>query len=113
MIIKMLTELRRRMDELSKNFNKEFENIRKNQTDLKDTITEIRNTTEGINSRPDDIEQISDLENRIMEITQSEQQKEKKFNEDISDDKSTCNAGDLGSIPGLGRSPGEGNNYPL
>ena len=23
------------------------------------------------------------------------------------------NAGDLGSIPGLGRSPGEGNGYPL
>ena len=27
--------------------------------------------------------------------------------------KSTCNAGDLGSIPGLGRSPGEGKGYPL
>ena len=26
---------------------------------------------------------------------------------------STCNAGDLGSIPGLGRSPGEGKGYPL
>ena len=26
---------------------------------------------------------------------------------------STCNAGDLSSIPGLGRSPGEGNSYPL
>ena len=26
---------------------------------------------------------------------------------------STYNAGDLGLIPGLGRSPGEGNNYPL
>ena len=26
---------------------------------------------------------------------------------------STCNAGDLGSIPGFGRSPGEGNGYPL
>ena len=26
---------------------------------------------------------------------------------------SPCNAGDLGSIPGLGRSPGEGNSYPL
>ena len=25
--------------------------------------------------------------------------------------ESTCNAGDLGSIPGLGRSPGEGNGY--
>ena len=27
--------------------------------------------------------------------------------------KSTCNEGDLGSIPGLGRSPGEGKGYPL
>ena len=27
--------------------------------------------------------------------------------------KSTCNAGDLGSIPRSGRSPGEGNGYPL
>ena len=31
-----------------------------------------------------------------------------------SDSKeSACNAGDLGSIPGLGRSPGEGKSYPL
>ena len=31
-----------------------------------------------------------------------------------SDDKgSSCNAGDLGAIPGLGRSHGEGNGYPL
>ena len=27
--------------------------------------------------------------------------------------ESACNARDLGSIPGLGRSPGEGNGYPL
>ena len=27
--------------------------------------------------------------------------------------ESTCNVGDRGSIPGLGRSPGEGNSYPL
>ena len=26
---------------------------------------------------------------------------------------SACNAGDQGSIPGLGRSPGEGKGYPL
>ena len=25
----------------------------------------------------------------------------------------TCNVGHLGSIPGLGRSPGEGNGYPF
>ena len=27
--------------------------------------------------------------------------------------ESTCNVGDLGSIPGLGRSPGERSGYPL
>ena len=27
--------------------------------------------------------------------------------------ESACNAGDLGSIPGLGRSPGEQKSYPL
>ena len=26
--------------------------------------------------------------------------------------ESACNAGDLGLIPGLGRSPGEGKDYP-
>ena len=30
-----------------------------------------------------------------------------------ADKESTYNAGDLGSIPGLGRSPGEGKGYPL
>ena len=28
-------------------------------------------------------------------------------------EESACNAGDLGSIPGLGRSPGGGNGYPF
>ena len=33
---------------------------------------------------------------------------------DGSDGKeSACNAGNLGSVPGWGRSPGEGNGYPL
>ena len=27
--------------------------------------------------------------------------------------ESACNSGDLGSIPGLGRSPGEGKDYPF
>ena len=29
------------------------------------------------------------------------------------DKESACNVGDLGLIPGLGRSPGEGKGYPL
>ena len=28
-------------------------------------------------------------------------------------EESACNVGELGSIPGLGRSPGKGNSYPL
>ena len=31
----------------------------------------------------------------------------------VSDKEAPCNAGDPGSIPGLGRSPGEGNGNPL
>ena len=32
---------------------------------------------------------------------------------DSAGKESACNVGDLGSIPGLGRSPGEGKGYPL
>ena len=48
MVIRMLTDLRRRIDEHSENLNKEAENTRKYQTEI---ITELRNTREGFNSR--------------------------------------------------------------
>ena len=35
------------------------------------------------------------------------------FPGDSDGKESACNAGDLGLIPGLGRSPGEGNGYPF
>ena len=35
------------------------------------------------------------------------------FPGDSAGKESTCNMGDLGSIPGLGRSSGEGKGYPL
>ena len=37
----------------------------------------------------------------------------RRFPGGSADKESTCNAGDLGSIPGLGRSPGGGNGNPL
>ena len=41
-------------------------------------------------------------------------QRESDFIPGGSDGKEyACNVGDLGSIPGSGRSPGEGNGYPL
>ena len=39
---------------------------------------------------------------------------EKNKQKNVSDGKeSTCNVEDLGSIPGLGRSPGGGHGHPL
>ena len=38
---------------------------------------------------------------------------ESSFLGDSDGKESDCNAGDLGSIPGLGRSPGVGNGSPL
>ena len=35
------------------------------------------------------------------------------FPGDSDGEESACNAGDQGSIPGSGRSPGEGNDNPL
>ena len=37
----------------------------------------------------------------------------KDFPSGSASKESACNAGDVGSIPGLGRSPGEGNGNPL
>ena len=54
MIIKMLKELRGRMDEHTEKFHRELENIKKNQRELKNTITEIKNILEGINHILDD-----------------------------------------------------------
>ena len=38
---------------------------------------------------------------------------DKGFPGGSEDEESACSVGDLGSIPGLARSPGEGNSYPL
>ena len=38
---------------------------------------------------------------------------QKDFLGDLDGKESACNAGDLGSIPGSGRSPGEGNGNPF
>ena len=37
----------------------------------------------------------------------------KRFPGGSAGKESSCTVGDLGSIPGLGRFPGEGNSYPL
>ena len=48
LIIKMLNNLGRKMDEHSDKFNKELENTKMNQRDLKNIKTGIKDTLEGI-----------------------------------------------------------------
>ena len=60
-------------------FNKDLEELKKNQPEMNNTITEMKNTLEGINSRITDAEWISDLEDRMVEFTAVEQNKEKRM----------------------------------
>ena len=46
---------------------------------MNNTITEMKNTLEGINSRITEAEHISDLEDKIVEITTAEQNKQKRM----------------------------------
>ena len=92
MIIKLLNELRGRLDEHNENLNREIvsikkdmETIKKNWKEMKNTITKMKNTLEGFNSILEETEgQISELEDKVAEYIQPEQQKEKRIlkNED-------------------------------
>ena len=63
MIIKMIKELGRRMDEHSEKCYRALEGIKETQIEPKNTITEIKNTLEGVNIRLNDTEEwISKLE---------------------------------------------------
>ena len=53
------------------------------------------------------------LQIHIRAMLQSVRSINAGFPDSSAGKESSCNAGDLGSIPGLGRSPGEGKGYPL
>ena len=66
-------------------FNKHLEELKNKQTEMDNTITEMKTTLEGINSRLTEAEEwISDLEDRMVEFTAVEPNKEKRMkrNED-------------------------------
>ena len=66
-------------------FNEDLEELKNKQTEMNNTITEMKNTLEGISSRITEAEEwISDLEDRMVEFTAMEQNKEKRMkrNED-------------------------------
>ena len=63
LVIRMLSELRKRVDEISENFNKETGNIKIDIENIKKDWSEMKNTLQGITSRVDEAEdQMRDLE---------------------------------------------------
>jgi len=53
LVIRLLSEFGKRIDEHRENFNKELGNIKRNQSELKNTITQMKSTQEGMNNRLD------------------------------------------------------------
>ena len=78
MIVKMIQNLRNRMEKIQKTFNKDLEELKTKQTRMNNTITDIKNTPEGINRVTEAEERISELEDKMVEITAREQNKEKR-----------------------------------
>ena len=97
MIVKMIQDLgirmEAKMEKMQEMFNKDLEELKKKdleelknkQTEMNNTVTEMKTTLEGINSRITEAEEpISDLEDKLVEFTAMEQNKEKRMkgNED-------------------------------
>ena len=85
MIVKMIQDLRKRMEakikKMQEMFNKHLEHLKNKQTEMNNTITEMKNTLEGINTKITEAEgRISDLEDRMVKFTATEQNKEKRMN---------------------------------
>ena len=79
MVVKMIQNLGNRMKKIEETFNKDLEELKSKQTMKNNTINEIKNSLEGINSRITVEEWRSDLEDKIVEITTTEQNKGKRM----------------------------------
>ena len=51
MIVKMINNLKNKMEKMQESVNKDLEEIKNKQIETNNTITEIKNGLEGINSR--------------------------------------------------------------
>ena len=67
------------MEKMQDSVNRDLEELKYKPTGTNNTITEIKNTLEGINSRISEAERISELEDKVVEITSEEQNKVKRM----------------------------------
>ena len=78
--MKILKELRKAIDRNADHCNKELETIKRSQLKFENSFAETKAELKAMNSKLNNAEQqISDLEDRIMEFTQSEQQTERQI----------------------------------
>ena len=80
MRVKMIQNLRNRIEKIKKTFNKDLEELKSKQTMMKNTVNEIKNSLERINSRITEAEEWKgELEDKRVEIITAEQNKEKRM----------------------------------
>ena len=79
MIVKLIKNLKNKMEKMQESINKDLEELKNENTETKNTITEIKNTLEGINSKISEAERISELEDKMVEITYEMQNKVKRM----------------------------------
>ena len=79
MIVKMIKNLESKMEKRQELINKDLEELKNNHTGTNNTIIEIKNILEGINNSIYEAEQISELEDKMVEITSEEQNKVKRM----------------------------------
>ena len=60
-------------------FNKDLEEIKKSQSIMNTAINKIKRTLEGNNSRITEAADISEVEDRMVEINEAERKKEKRI----------------------------------
>ena len=79
MIVKMIKNLEDKMEKMQESINKDLEELKNKHTETNNTISEIKNSLNAINSRISEAEQISELEDEMVEITSEEQNKVKRM----------------------------------
>ena len=73
MIVKMIKNLENKMEKMQESINRDLEELKNKHAETNNRITEINNTLERMNSRISEAEQISELEDKMVEITSEEQ----------------------------------------
>ena len=79
MVLKTIKNFENRMEKMQESINKDLEELKNKHTETNNTITEFNNTLEGINSRLPEAERISELEDKMVEITSEEKNKVKRM----------------------------------